>query len=272
MYPLLPWKWLGSVLAGAVALAVYADDLGRWAGIEVPDAIVMRLLPVLLLGAFGVIFGPTGYWAPWRILWRLFPFLNSYFPDLNGIWTGHTNSNWPTIKKLVEAANSHETVDEQELHNTPKKVDAIAVRINNSLFSLRVVAALSATKAESHSTVAKPWRDQFTGRVHITYAFVQETPEPAASDEDRHYGAADLAVTGKDWSRLKGVYWTRRSWRTGRNTAGTLELNRIAEREEAGQTLQNHAAMHKMKLEQKEGAAAERAAPEIARTTAPTTS
>jgi hypothetical protein len=37
MYPLLPWKWLASVLAVVVAAAVYADDLGRWVGVDVPD-------------------------------------------------------------------------------------------------------------------------------------------------------------------------------------------------------------------------------------------
>jgi hypothetical protein len=252
MYPLLPWKWFASALAGVVAAAVYADDLGRWVGVDVPDWALIRVLPLILLALFSGFFGPTSYWAPWRIVWRWFPGLNGWFPDLNGVWIGSTSSNWPTIKKLVETAQSHDRTTEQELDDLPEQVDAVAVAITNSLFTLRICAGLSSTNAESHSITAKPWRHQHTGRIHLSYLYVQQTPNHAATDEESHFGAADLALTTEDYSKAEGTYWTRRGWRTGRNTAGKLELARLSQRIDPRKTLRQHAAEHDAKLEQEQ--------------------
>ena len=79
MYPLLPWKILSSLLTAVIACAIYADKLGHWLGMENPDAVIVRLLPVILPALFSGFFGPTGYWAPWRIAWRWFPRLNGWF-------------------------------------------------------------------------------------------------------------------------------------------------------------------------------------------------
>nr|WP_256477777.1 hypothetical protein [Aurantimonas marianensis] len=247
---MLRWKWLTSLLAAAVAGAVYADDLFGWFDVEIPDGLVVRLLPVILLTLFSGFFGPTSFWAPWRFVWRMFPTLNGWFPDLNGVWVGSTNSNWPTIKKLIETAQSHDKTTEKELHHLPEQRDAIAVRITNSLFTLRICASLSSTGGESHSITAKPWRHQHTGQIHLSYVYEQQTPNHAATDEEIHLGAADLALTAEDHSKAGGTYWTRRSWRTGRNTAGKLELARLSQRMDKKKTLREHAAEHKAKLEE----------------------
>ena len=106
MYPLLPWKWIGGGLTLVTLLAVYADDMQRLTGVLIPNRIVIRYLPLSVLILLGGFFAPTGYWAPWRILWRIIPMLNGLFPDLNGVWVGSTRSNWPTIKRLVESTQS----------------------------------------------------------------------------------------------------------------------------------------------------------------------
>ena len=245
MYPLLPWKFLSSLLAAAIAAAVYADELGSWFGVEIPDGLIVRLLPLILLTLFSGFFGPTSYWAPWRAIWRWFPGLNGWFPDLNGVWIGSTSSNWPTIKRLIETAQSDDKITEVELHDLPEQRDAMAVQITNSLFTLRIAAGLSSTNAESHSITAKPWRHQHTGLVHLSYVYEQQTPNHVATDEETHLGAADLALTAEQ--RAEGTYWTRRSWRTGRNTAGTLELTRLSQRIDKQKTLRQHAAEHKSK-------------------------
>jgi hypothetical protein len=245
MYPLLPWKWLSGLLGMAIAIAVYIDDVGQWLGFSVPDRMIIRLLPLILMGVFSGFFGPTGYYAPWRILWRLIPGLNRWFPDLNGVWVGTTNSNWPTVKKLVETALSTGKVTEQDLHDTPEQRDAMAVQITNSLFTLRIAAGLSSTDGESHSITAKPWRDQHTGRIHLSYVYKQHTPNHAATDEETHLGAADLALTTEDVANASGTYWTRRSWRTGRNTAGTLELSLLETSKARDMSLRDYAAVHK---------------------------
>ena len=51
VYPLLPWKWLGSVVALVVALSLYADDVGLLFGFTVTDQQLIRYLPPVLLGA-----------------------------------------------------------------------------------------------------------------------------------------------------------------------------------------------------------------------------
>jgi hypothetical protein len=248
VYALLPWKWIGGALTLVTILAVYADDVQRLTGVPIPDHLVVRYLPLGVLLLLGGFFGPTGYYAPWRILWRLIPMLNSWFPDLNGIWVGSTSSNWPTIKKLFQAAQSNGKTPEQELHDLPEQQDAMAVKIINSLFTLQVQAGLSSTSGVSFSIAAKPWRDQHTGRIHLSYVYRQQTPEHTITDEETHLGSADLELITEDYRRAEGTYWTRRAWRTGRNTAGTLELTMLTARLRRQKSLQQYAVEHQKVL------------------------
>jgi len=250
MYPLLRWKWIGSLLTGIVLLAVYSDDLASLLGTTVSDRSIVRYLPILLLGVLGGVFGPVGYWAPWRLIWRIFPFLNtSVFPDLNGVWLGATGSNWPTIKKMLEAAQAYRAIEQIELHSTPEQRDAMAVQITTSLFVLKIAAGLSSTDGQSYSITAKPRRDQHSNRLHISYVYEQSTPDPTITDEDRHMGAADIIIDMEDLEIAEGVYWTRRSWKTGLNTAGRLSLQRVAHRKEKGKPLRKYAAEEKDRMQ-----------------------
>lgn len=248
MYPLLPWKWIGGGLTLVTMLAVYADELQQVTGVPIPDRYVVRYLPLGVLMILGGFFGPTGYWAPWRILWRWIPKLNDLFPDLNGIWVGSMHSNWPTIKRLLEAAQSDDRTTEQELHNLPEQQDAMALRITNSLFKLQVRASLSSTNGESFSITAKPWRNQHTGRIHLSCVYRQQTPNHAITDEEAHLGAADLELVAKDYRHVEGTYWTRRAWRTGRNTAGILELALLNTKDDKRKALQQYAQEHRKNL------------------------
>lgn len=249
MYPLLPWKWLSSIVALVVALSLYADDVGLLFGFTVTDQQLIRYLPPLLLGALTAFFAPTGYWAPWRMVWRWIPALNSWFPDLNGVWLGTTGSNWPTIKKMLEGAQTYAAIDQLELHSTPEQRDAMAMQVTASLFQLRIEAELSSTAGRSHSITAKPRRDQHSGRIHFTYVYEQTSPDPAITDEERHVGAADLTFEPDNLEVAEGVYWTRRNWKTGLNTAGRLELRRVAQRKVKNKSLRDYAADEKKSLE-----------------------
>lgn len=241
MYALLPWKWLSILLVAIIAATIYVDDLFVQIGDPFPDSMIVRFLPVLLAFGFTGFFGPTGYLAPWRIVWRAVPRLNNWFPDLNGIWVGTTNSNWPTIELLVDAATSTKEITKQELYETPTSADAMVVQITNNLFTLRINAYLCSTKSESFSITALPWRDQLANHIHISCVYRQTTPNPGFTDDETHPGAADLIFVDDDFSKAEGTYWTRRAWRTGENTAGTLRLERKQVRKDIGKSFKKHA-------------------------------
>ncbi|OYU37581.1 MAG: hypothetical protein CFE33_20330 [Pseudorhodobacter sp. PARRP1] len=249
MYPLLPWKLISTALGAAIALAVYADDLAKMIGYSLPESLVVRYLPLAILTFVGLFFGPTGYWSPWRIVWRTVPPLNGWaFPDLNGVWVGRTKSNWPIIEKAYDAATSHRSVTEAELYGIPLKEDAIAVSIRCSLFTLKIKVATSATDGESHSIAARPSRDSLTGCLHVINVYRQSVPDPARTDEPVHLGAADLKVDPEEPEQISGEYWTRRVWRTGKNTAGKIELRRLPSEQLNGRTLRQFAANEKKRI------------------------
>ena len=249
MYALLPWKYIGSAVALIVGISLYAEDIGLLFGFAVTDQSLIRYLPPMILFAFIGFFGSTGYYAPWRFVWRWIPALNKWLPDLNGVWLGTTASNWPTIKKMFDAAQTRSAIDEKALHSTPERRDVMAVQITASLFSLKVEASLSSTNGSSHSITAKPRRDQHSGRIHLTYIYEQTSPNPAFTDEERHVGAADLIIDLDNVEEAKGVYWTRRKWQSGLNTAGGLALRRSAHSKKKGKSLREYAAEEQKRLE-----------------------
>lgn len=251
MYTILPLRTpAATALMIVVGLAVYADDLGAWVGVTVSESVVVRYLPVGALMVFGVVFGLSAYWAPWRFLWRRAPMLNRVvFPDLNGVWVGTTASNWPTIEKMRDAAIKEGALDLAELYETAERHDAIAVEITASLYSFRLATGLSSMDATSYSITARPWKCQHTTRIHLAYVYEQETKDPPATDEERHMGAADLVYDPASPDKLEGVYWTRRRWIEGLNTAGRLRLRRVAASKDPSKTLRDYALEEKARLE-----------------------
>ncbi|MHC8493107.1 Cap15 family cyclic dinucleotide receptor domain-containing protein [Thalassospira sp. SM2505] len=230
MYPLLPWKIVSILLVIFTGCAVYVDDMFRAFGEEVADRTIVRFLPLITLFIVSFFFGPKWYFAPWRILWRWVPMLNKFFPDLNGVWLGTTSSNWPKIKKLIACSQSPETITEEELFDLPEQPNTIAVQIKNSLFRVHIQAVLTSTDGESYSITAKPWRHQHTEDIHLSYVYRQENQSHVQTDEECHLGAADLILRSDKYNEANGVYWTKRRWKDGRNTAGTLELKRVSNR------------------------------------------
>ena len=248
MYPLIAWKWLTFALVAVVAAAVYADDVALFLGATISDRSLIRYLPPALVALLVAGFGFTSYWAPWRVVWRMVPALNAWFPDLNGVWLGATDSNWPTLKRMLEKAQEVGAIEAAELHALPEQRDAMAIEITASLFRLKITSGLSTTDGRSCSIAAKPRRDQHTGHIHLAYVYEQETPNPEITDEERHMGAADLVIEPENLEEAEGYYWTRRNWKAGLNTAGRLKLRRIAQKKEKGKSLRQYAAEEKTRL------------------------
>lgn len=232
MYALLPLKRVLTPLLAIIVVSIYVDDLLAYVddllapiGIPVPKTIIVRYLPaalaVLLLGFFK----PTGYWAPWRMVWRIVPRLNAgVFPDLNGIW-----------EMRVDSATSTKQITENSPRDTPDQFDAMDVKITNNLFTLQIAANQSSTNGEFYTITAMPWRHQFTNRIHISYVYRQST-----LGDENYLGAANLKLVDDDFSKAEGIYWTRQPGHTGHNTAGTLRLERKQAQKDTGKGLEEY--------------------------------
>jgi hypothetical protein len=177
---------------------------------------------IFLLGGF------SGRFAPWRLLWQFIPPLNEiFFPDLNGVWSGTTSSNWPIIERLKAAAESKKSIESGELDGIDLKQDGITLTIKATLFSLRISAQLHGTGSKSHSMTERVVREKRKDKFELYYVYQQDTFEPKATDESNHIGAASLVLERDKWT-LEGPYWTRRQWRQGLNTAGMIKVSRLS--------------------------------------------
>lgn len=185
------------------------------------SSIAVFAIVVLLIG------GSSSRYAPWRLVWRIFPFLNdSMFPDLNGTWTGNTCSNWPLVDAQRKAAMAGGGLTQADIEQIALQEDGITLQIRASLFKLQISAELQRTGAKSYSLSQRVIRDERRDIFELSYVYRQETPEPVITDESAHLGAAALDFDPKQM-RLRGYYWTTRIWRQGLNTAGRLDVHRV---------------------------------------------
>lgn len=219
---------LMGVFAVIVATALWFTDIPssffdfvRWALVS---ASVFMVLAWLLAGW-------SGHGAPWRQIYRRLPKLNTWvFPDLNGVWYGTTHSNWSVIKALREAASTGTQKELAGLAREPLQKNAVAMEIKANLFRITIKSKLGGTGGYSKTLFCRAERNREDGDFSISYLYRQETPEPASTDEGSHDGAATLQIEVGAPMALRGIYWNRRSWREGSNTAGRIEVQRVSDK------------------------------------------
>ena len=195
--------------------------------------LVLRTLG-FLTSAFALVLylllGMSWYWSPWRILWRRFPTLNKWlYPDLNGVWFGTTNSNWPVISKLREGADQGNKIDLSELAKVELLKGDIAMHVRASFFGISIRSKLQDTGGDSKTFVARAEKSSEPPEFTLSYLYRQTTPEPQSPDEESHVGAATLEVRPGKQSLMEGHYWTRRKWREGLNTAGIIRVKQLTD-------------------------------------------
>lgn len=240
MYRLIPWKnRIIASLTVVVMVAVYANEFEVYTGIGLSDHALVRYLPIILICILTITFAPYGRWAPWRLIWKICPLFNHIFPDINGVWYGSTSSNWPTIKAMFDASQTDCALSQEELNSISLQTDALAIEIKATLFKIQITACLSSTKGKSYSIIVCPRKD-IHNRLILTYVYNQDTPKPSATDADNHLGAVDLIIDMDNLNQASGVYWTRRNWKQGFNTAGLLELRRIDRWRDKGKALSDY--------------------------------
>lgn len=177
-----------------------------------------------------LLMGMSWYWSPWRILWRKFPILNEWlYPDLNGVWYGTTNSNWPVIAKLREWAAQQDEIDLSELPKVGLLKGEIAMHVRASFFGISIRSKLQDTDGDSKTIAARADKSSNPREFTLSYLYRQTTPEPQPTDEESHVGAATLEVKPGDRPLMEGQYWTRRRWREGMNTAGIIRVMRVSD-------------------------------------------
>lgn len=229
MYASLPLKRLSSMLAVSFAMALAATVVLR--GMPSDLAGWTRTVSIALSGwsmALLVLFGSSGKIAPWRMIWWCIPPINRWvFPDLNGKWTGTLDSNWSVIEAMLLAAiTKNKKIEQDDLPEIPLKPIAIELQITASLFTFRVEAKVTGVNGTSYSLTERIQKHERRDCFELFYVYLQKTPQPVATDEELHAGSARLDIDTKTWA-MNGEYWTRRSWRSGLNTAGLLSVSRV---------------------------------------------
>ncbi|PWQ92331.1 hypothetical protein [Leucothrix pacifica] len=199
-----------------------------------------NLISLSLLITTGL-FWLLGATPVWRKLWKRFPQLNRWvFPDLNGVWQGEQESNWPIIERLINASSTQQEIYNADQPDVSLLKTKVTVRITANLFRVKVTLVsqprspdLSKPYSESYTYLAVPRKNPDTDAFELFYFYKNTTTNPVTTDTNSHDGAAKLEVTAD--GKLKGINMTNRQWHRGMNTAGELVLERISEDPEANE-------------------------------------
>lgn len=179
---------------------------------------VWRLISgsVTVVGVLTYLLGQTAAF-PW--LCRQ-PIVRSFFPDVDGHWTGTMESNWPTI---MERAGLVKPGEAPAMGIVPADFT-----IKARLFYVKMNQASTSGYTTSKTIFVRLSRDAEDGEVRLNYMYEATTLRPVETDSGKHHGAGyvDLKGVATDQPRLEGVYWTNRNWHNALNTAGKILLTR----------------------------------------------
>ena len=131
-------------------------------------------------------------------LWKI-PILQKItkINNIQGIWTGKIVSNYDDKEHIIEE-----------------------VIIKQSFNKYKVV--LSTKESRSYSGINEISINEFD-RMELQYMYKNEAPVNLRKKNPMHFGVANLEY--KD-NKLTGTYWTDREINGGKNTRGTMELQR----------------------------------------------
>ena len=169
--------------------------VARASGLNLKNLIeFMRPIPtVVMVDLLMVVFFMKWGWRWKRLQGWLVP-----FPDLNGTWQGHIQTNWKDTQG-----------------KTPGPIQVI-LTINQTFG--RISCVMRTAEMESHSYVEGFCIDRERQIRQLCYSY---TSKPKVSLRDRstpHDGTILLKIIGKPANKLEGEYWTQRK------TMGTVTL------------------------------------------------
>lgn len=227
MYQVLGWKFLVGVACWLTAsVFVGAGYFGfpveaRWVVAAVDGGLVI-LLANPVWRWFWNKTGPLGRWLSKFI-----------YPDLNGTYDVVLESNWPVVKRMLDASRKEaDRYDPFEVDQPAPSLQRIELEatIEQSWFDICIrmfpKAEAGSVIKSSRTLVTVPISSTQTRDKELVYLFEQENARRLSTDDDRFYGAARLVVDHVASGKLSGEYWNNRSWSRGVNAAGKLTLIR----------------------------------------------
>ncbi|WP_244424295.1 hypothetical protein [Methylobacterium sp. GXF4] len=173
-------------------------------------------------------------WNPiWRAIWRKYPFLNKWFPDLNGEWNVELHSNWSRQEQLLLAANAQDASFDMR-HVPEGQLEDLSVvkskaEIKQTWWSLEMSFEnpnRDTPIERSDTIVIEPIPGIKLQPPAICYFYKQSSSTANVSDDVEFYGAARLIYDYRT-DRLEGVFWTARMWQRAMNTAGKVVFTRL---------------------------------------------
>ena len=181
------------LLAGFSAIVLFLAALVQ--GFDLRNFLdVLRLIPIVAT-ADGIAYFVFTVWL-WR--WKLFQGWLIPFPDLNGTWQGHIQTNWRDAEG-----------------KTPGSIPTI-LTIKQSFG--RMSCVMRTGEIESHSYLEGFCIDKDAQVRRLCYSY---TSRPKASLRERstpHDGTMLFNIIGKPVHKLEGEYWTQRQ------TSGTVTV------------------------------------------------
>ena len=154
----------------------------------------------------------------WRLFWFFIKPLNWWvFPDLNGDWEVSLHSN------VGEIAQKNPDLKKQN----PKSNVSGVITIKQSLLKTVTIFRSNDGYSDSETTFVNLIHTPNSSRFKLAYVYENNTPQPHSSDEQRHFGAAEVEIRWDDGDLVaEGLYWTNRRWSEGLNTAGKISMKR----------------------------------------------
>jgi len=187
---LKPFLFILLIFSGLVWFAV-----GMASGLDMKNLVdFMRPIPKVVTADLLLV----GIFMKWVWRWKWLQGWLIPFPDLNGTWQGHIQTNWKDAQG-----------------KTPEPIPLI-LTISQSF--MRINCVMRTTEMESHSYVEGFCIDRERQIRQLCYSY---TSKPKASLRDRstpHDGTILFNIIGKPVHKLEGEYWTQRQ------TIGTITL------------------------------------------------
>ena len=227
MYQVLGPRVLVALAAWlALSIFILAGAFGVLLSLQAIVAIVDVLILTILTSNYCWRFiwnwtGPLGRW-----LSRLI------YPDLNGTYDVVIESNWPIVKKMLDASRTKGKLFDPFSLDRPN-VDLLELKLEAKIKQTWFAISMSIYSNDDEAVIGRsktlatiPAKIGVEGEKVLIYIFEQENKSRPPTDDPYHEGTGLLRIDPGNHRILIGEYWNNRAWHRGINTAGKIRLTR----------------------------------------------